>query len=113
MLTDLGSKACVVAKAAIEGRVREIAGNLPALSHVVNFEGAASEPSSYAALLAYGSSHPVAPVVPKDSDVACFIYTSGTTGSPKGVRLSHFNLASNVSALLQNVEFSNQDRGVA
>jgi long-chain acyl-CoA synthetase len=113
ILSDSGSKACLVANAAIEGRVRQIAGNLPALSHVVNFEGAASEPSSYAALLAYGSSHPVAPVVPKDSDVACFIYTSGTTGSPKGVRLSHFNLASNVSALLQNVEFSHQDRGVA
>jgi long-chain acyl-CoA synthetase len=113
ILGDSESKVVLVANAGIEKRIRQFAGNLPVLSHIVNFEGAACEPNSYAALVAHGTSHPAAPVVPEDADIATLIYTSGTTGSPKGVCLSHFNLASNVSALLAMVEFTTQDRGVA
>ena len=35
--------------------------------------------------------------IPQPEDLAAIIYTSGTTSKPKGVMLTHFNLASNAS----------------
>jgi long-chain acyl-CoA synthetase len=42
-------------------------------------------------------------------DLASIIYTSGTTGVPKGVMLSHRNIASNVAAMAAIMDFGPRD----
>ncbi len=45
-----------------------------------------------------------------DSDaLAAILYTSGTTGAPKGVALSHGNLAANVDAILDYLQLTDDD----
>lgn len=44
------------------------------------------------------------PPSPTEHDLACIVYTSGTTGKPKGVMLSHKNIASNVRSTLAHVK---------
>jgi long-chain acyl-CoA synthetase len=96
ILADCGAKVCFVSDASVEKRIAGLRPQLPALEHVISFQGA-----GFAELLSSGRANEVAPVVAKDDDFAMFIYTSGTTGSPKGVELTHFNLASNICGTLE------------
>jgi long-chain acyl-CoA synthetase len=49
----------------------------------------------------------------KQDELACLIYTSGTTGPPKGVMLSHRNLAWTAGAMAEMVGTRNDDCGVS
>ena len=96
ILHDAGAKVCLVAGEGIVRRIRGLQADLPELQHVIDLDG-----DGYRQLMARGAAHPVAAEPASDGEVATLIYTSGTTGNPKGVRLTHRNLAANVSALLE------------
>ena len=112
ILSDCGAKVLVVADENIASEIATIRDALPALKTVVTMGGTKSSATetSFEALL---KSEP-APLAEVDgSDIAGFIYTSGTTGNPKGVLLSHANLASNVSAIHEFFPMSPEDRSLS
>jgi long-chain acyl-CoA synthetase len=111
ILADCGAKVAIVANDAIRRDVAAMA--LPELLHIVVLDRPADDPSSWTALLATGAAAPARAGSPEPDSVADFIYTSGTTGKPKGVLLSHANIASNVSAIHEIFTFEPDDRSLS
>ena len=117
ILRDAGARAIVVSSAEQLAKVDEIRHRLPDLEHVIVMDdvarndGAADDGAADDGALRFERLTHTAPesLLPADEwrrdalavepdDLATLIYTSGTTGDPKGVMLTHGNLASNVVA---------------
>ncbi|WP_437730635.1 AMP-dependent synthetase/ligase [Sorangium sp. So ce1335] len=120
IINDCEAVAVLVATQQIYDKCRDLPEKAPSLKHIVClFEppGAGGAPgaqtTSYAALLAAGEESPAPAIEPTAADTACLIYTSGTTGNPKGVILSHGNIASNVCAVLDLIPFGSADRSLS
>ncbi len=111
ILNDCGAKVLFVANDDIAKRVRAFRKELPELEHVVLFSGAPGEGEKACADLL--QSQPSEMVDPGPDAVAVFIYTSGTTGNPKGVLLTHRNLAYNVSAVHEVFQMEPDDRSLS
>jgi long-chain acyl-CoA synthetase len=111
ILRDSAAVAVFVSTGEQLEKLRSVRAELPALQHVLVFDedSARGGEIRIAALEAKGA----ALMTPDDAtrlresalaitpdQIATIIYTSGTTGEPKGAMLTHGNIASNVSAVI-------------
>lgn len=96
VVKDAAIKILLVSKPEILEKVKIFLTEIPTLKKIYVIDS--SGENSMEALEKKGAQKPVPSIKPKPTDVAVLIYTSGTTGEPKGVLLSHGNLAENVKA---------------
>jgi long-chain acyl-CoA synthetase len=112
ILRDCEARIIFVSTADQARKIQEIRDELPELRQVVSFDAVSlPEVTSFDAFVAEGQAAVKAgrfadfrarALAVDREEVATLIYTSGTTGNPKGVMLTHYNLASNVAACLQH-----------
>jgi long-chain acyl-CoA synthetase len=118
ILNDSESVATFCSTAQQVDKILEVKGELPGLKHLIVFDDAAKRPgvTTLEELEARGrkaiAKHPDwkrDALAAQPDDLATLIYTSGTTGDPKGVMLSHYNIWSNVQAVLQMIPIGGGD----
>lgn len=108
ILRDSGARAIVVSSADQLAKVDEIRDRLADLEHVIVMDDGTAGRNGVLQFETLARRNPDAMIPAEDwrrealavgpDDLATLIYTSGTTGDPKGVMLTHGNLASNVVA---------------
>jgi len=114
ILNDSGAKVVFVATDGIRAQIEEIQETIPTLKTVVVIDDpAGGDALDYVELLARGAEHPAPTAVVGPDDLAGLIYTSGTTGNPKGVMLSHANIASNLNAVAEIFPLKEEDRSAS
>ena len=116
ILKDCEAKILIVANQQILDKCKPFFKSIPSLKHIIALEGGTNGSGgegivTYRSLLESGKTAPLKK--PSRDDVAGLIYTSGTTGNPKGVILTHFNFASNVSAIHEVHEMEGSDRSLS
>ncbi|WNG40778.1 long-chain fatty acid--CoA ligase [Archangium violaceum] len=113
ILNDCGAKVVFAATDAIAAKLNALRPELPKLEQIIRYTGTEHETDSFACLLRRGAETPVPVTTPKGSDLCSLIYTSGTTGNPKGVMLSHSNIARNVAAIHEIFPMTEDDCSLA
>ncbi|MEO7034873.1 MAG: long-chain fatty acid--CoA ligase [Polyangiaceae bacterium] len=113
ILNDCEAKVVIVSSVQVVEKMDSLGDRLPNLRHIIGLDLHESGERSYKKLLANGRESPHTVTHPKPEDEACYIYTSGTTGQPKGVVLSHWNIASNVIASGELFPIRATDRSLA
>ncbi len=113
ILEDCEAKVVIGSSVQVVEKMDSLKDRLPNLQHVIGLDLHESGERSYKKILANGRATPHTVTYPKPEDAACYIYTSGTTGQPKGVVLTHWNIASNVIASGELFPLRPTDRSLA
>ena len=119
MLRDSGAVAIFVSTKLQLAKVLEIRKQLPALRHVIVFDDLAAVDGTLPFVDIAIRGRQVRERFPdwraealtaRPQDLATIIYTSGTTGDPKGVMLTHGNIASNVVSSCKVLQLYDDDQ---
>ncbi len=118
MLRDAGAAAIFVSSRHHLTRLLAVRDQLPELRHIIVFDAIddhddvvslASFEARGDALRARCPDWEADALRTRPDDLATLIYTSGTSGEPRGVMLTHGNIASNVAAALTTFELTSAD----
>jgi len=124
LLADSSSRIVIVSTSEQYEKVAAIRGRT-SLERIIVMDELAGETSSDVISFASLMPLPSESAVPRDArfdelansvspdDLATIIYTSGTTGEPKGVMLTHGNIASNVSYSTIGIDLRKGDRCIS
>ncbi len=108
VLNEAEAKIVFVANAEIYERFKDAFANLPALQYVFSFDEIPGV-RNWKELVKPGSTIDTNMLDRiKPETLATIIYTSGTTGNPKGVMLTHRNIASNVQDSMPAFTFADK-----
>lgn len=114
ILNDCTAKVVVAANSNIAQKLIESQKKLSELKHIIQMEDVVlAGAHSFATLQSEGAKKSVPTVNAKEDDIAGLIYTSGTTGNPKGVMLTHKNIAYNVCASTSVFPIRKEDRSLS
>jgi long-chain acyl-CoA synthetase len=106
LINDCGASVAILEDADFLARFDAVREKIPTIKHtmLIEAEGAADDIIRYSDMLAF---EPADLAVEAEtatlSDTATIIYTSGTTGPPKGVMLSHSNVAWTLESVGQSM----------
>jgi long-chain acyl-CoA synthetase len=100
ILNDAGAKYIFVSNTEMYEKIKDVMGEVPSLQNIYTFDDVPGA-AHWSKILDASTDdllNKVEAIRPTISEehLATLIYTSGTTGTPKGVMLSHKNIASNV-----------------
>jgi long-chain acyl-CoA synthetase len=106
LINDCGASVAILEDADFLARFDAVREKIPTIKHTVliEAEGAADDIIRYSDMLAFEPADlSVEAETATLSDTATIIYTSGTTGPPKGVMLSHSNVAWTLESVGQSM----------
>lgn len=104
ILNDSGATALFCANDSILATLqKEVLPSTPMVQATLCFDADLGQEHAFATAMARADASSATILAPTIDDLADLIYTSGTTGKPKGVELTHNNIATNVKSAVRTM----------